>query len=240
MKKFLTLIFLTFVLFTLSATKVVLIIDPPYSDEAIENNFSHYIMNKIMEKLELNAEYEYATHANAMQMIDDNIDAVFFPYKKPRQMSNRILLSDTLYTASHTVFYDSRVLDNLEVNSFTDLKEYVVGSHGYYSREIDLRRAGLTVHYSNNNTESMQKMLAGDLAVVTEDRIQGLMIIKDLDDENKSFIKYLDIQLFPEPLFVIAPVNNEDAAAVIYRINELIQEEEFIKAVTDEFYLMGG
>ena len=236
MKRMYIFVLLSIALLFLEATKVVLIIDPPYSEVANEKNISHYIMSKIMDKLEINAEYEYTTHSRAMQMIDEGIDAVFFPYKKPRLISNRILLSDTLYIASHTVFYDSRVLGGFEVNSLNDLKEYVVGSHGSYSREIDLRRAGLTVHYSNNNSESMEKMLNGDLSVVTEDKIKGLMIIIELDSENKQYIKYLDTQLFPEPLFAIAPVNNEAAADIIYRINELIQEEDFLKEIINEFY----
>jgi len=192
-------------------------------------------MKNIMESLDINFEYEYNTLKNAMQMIDDNIEAIFFPYKKPRLMSNRILLSDTLYVASHSIFYDSRVIEPFDVNSFRDLSNYIVGSHGKYSQEINLRRAGLTVHYSKDNKESFEKLLNGDLSIVPEEKIQGLILKNQLVNDDKSYINFIDARLFPEYFFCISSSSNVKSSDIITKINELIKEDNYIYNIVTEF-----
>ena len=235
MKRKLFFLILIFTALNLIATKVVLITDPPFSSENIDGDIANYLMSNIINNLNLEYKFEYVSHKNAMQMIDDNIDAVFFPYKKNRLISNRILVSDTLYVSTHSVFYDSRVIDLLKVESFRDLKDFVIGSYGNYSHEIDLRRAGLTVHYSHDNIESMEKLINGNFQIVTEEKIQGLLIIKDLKNQNKKFISYKDTKLFPEPFFVIAPANNELASALLQDINDLIRDKTFLDNLISDF-----
>ena len=221
------LILTTIILITItfiSATKVLFIKHETFATPEDNNNLSYNLMKNIMEKLNIDFQYEYVEHLEAMQAIDDQENVVIFPYFRPRNMSVRILLSDTLYVSTQKIFYNSRLYGHVEVNALQDLRSYIVGSYPRHPNEIDFRRAGLTVHYSPNNQESMQKLTNQNLAFVIEEPILGNRYLQNTEGMHKDYIKIHDIDLFPIPIFAIAPVANKDAAEVIERINNLIKQ----------------
>jgi|GEM_PF-3348310 len=235
-KRFMIIFCLFFCMSFLSATKVKLIPYEPFSTPEDNNNLSFYLMDSIMKKLNIDFVYEYITLADAMQLIDEEADVLIFPYIRPRNMSNRILISDTLYTATHKVFYDKRLHDYLEIHSLSDLRTYIIGSHAQYPYEIELRRAGLTIHYSNDNFESFQKLLDQSVAFVLEERIAAMNILKNLDDVNKQFIDFYEVDLFPQPFYVATSIFNESTKLVILSINELLQDKEFVDNLIKGFF----
>ncbi|MCL2064539.1 MAG: hypothetical protein FWG98_09230 [Candidatus Cloacimonetes bacterium] len=228
--------FMLFCLPFLFATKVLFIPNEPFAIEGDNDTISFHLMKNIMERLGIVFEYEYVARLDAMQRIDDEENIIIFPYIRPRNMSNRILLSDTLYVSTHKVFYNTRIYDYLEIGSLGDLRTYIIGSHAGYPFEPDMRRAGLTVFYSHNNLESMQRLINQDVGFVIEEKIKGLKYLSDIEVEGRTNIGFYDLDLFPIPLFIAAPIRNEEAALVISQINHLIEEREFIDQLIKEFF----
>ena len=220
----------------LCASKVLFIPNDHLDTIEDKDHIAFHLMKNIMEILNVDFEYEYVTHLEAMQRIDDEENIIIFPYMRPRNMSNRILLSDTLYVATHKVFYNTRIYDYLEINELTDLKTYVVGSYPRYPFETNLRRAGLTVFYSNNNQESMQRLVNQEVVFVIEERKKGLDYLVETEGSHKMNISYYDIDLFPIPFFVAAPIRNHEAALMIDQINLLIQDRKIINDLIEEFF----
>jgi len=236
MKKIIAFVICLFSLSIVTATRVVFIENYPYSTRADNNNISFFLMENIFKRLGLNFEYEYVSHSRAMQMIDEERDVVIFPFIRPRNMSIRILLSDTLYVRTHKVFYDSRIYSHLEINRLEDLRTYITGSHPQYPHETALRIAGLTVHYSHDNAESMQKLVDQQISFVIEERIRGLRYLEQTTGANKRFIRFYDADFFPVPFFAVAAVANETASGVIERINEVIADREFMAGLIGSFF----
>ena len=226
----------------LFSTRVVFIENPPYAMQDDNDSISFFLMEKIFQELGLDFEYEYVTRMEAMEMIDAEEDVIIFPYIRrinmlgePMILSNRILLSDTLLVITHRVFYDAELNDDMVLNDLSDLRGHVVGSYSAYRFEIPLRRAGLTVRYSQSNFESMQRLVDGEVAFVVEERIRGLRYLSDTTGENKVNIRYKELSLFPVPFYALAPVRNEVASDVLVRINELISDREFVDKLVERF-----
>ena len=228
-------------------TKVILIEHPIYSTPNEPNNISHFLMKKIFEELNLDFVYEYATRLEALQKIDDEENAIMFPFVPPRNfrdeivLSNRILLSEPILYLYHHVFYDKRidysdVITDETIVNVGDLKPFIVGSHARYKHETNLRRFGLTIHYSKNNLESFRKLINGQVNFVIEEKIVALRYLNQIDDENISNISHFLTGFFPEEFFAIAPIINDTASNVLLRINELLNQHNFITKVLDEFY----
>jgi ABC-type amino acid transport substrate-binding protein len=171
-----------------------------------------------------------------MQMIDDELDVVIFPYTRPKMMSNRILLSDTLYTMHHHIFFDQRKDVANHISQLTDLRAYKVGSYPRHRGEPSLRLAGLTIHYSSGFDASFEKLLSGDIDFIVDEKIKVLHYISTLLDEDVSYIDFLPFQLFPDYFYAIAPVKNEAASAVISKLNDLIADEPFYKEMIDLYF----
>jgi len=248
------IILTTIILFLsiLHSTRVVFIENPPYTMSDDNNSIGFFLMESIFNRLELDFEYEYTTRLEALAMIDAEEDVIIFPFIRPINMlgdfmplSNRILLSDTLIVITHTVFYNTKTYPDIEFNTLPDIRGHVVGSHFGYQFETSLRRAGLTIRYTHNNLESMQLLIDEEVVFVVEERIRGLLYLSQISGENKlslrgtkqttDFIQYKDINLFPTTFFAIAPVLNENASNVLRKINELINEEEYIDNLKRSF-----
>ena len=230
------LISLLFITAYLSATKVLLITHPPYSDRTDTDNISYFLMHYVLEKLEMDFEYDYVTRNEAMVEIDNATDAIMFPFVRPHLLSYRIVLSEPFFRSVHKIFYDSRKFDYLEVNDLSYLRPHVVGSHARYRHETELRRAGLTVHYSRDNLASFEKLLSGDVSFVVENKLRAFKYINMLENEDKSYIKSFDIDLFPEHFHVIAPFYNENALKVLDKINDIINERDFLNGLIHKYY----
>jgi hypothetical protein len=242
MRKIALLVFSLLLTSFLFSTRVVFIENPFYATQSDNDNICFFLMENIYQRLGLEFSYEYVTRMEAMEMIDAEADVVIFPYIRRINMlgelmplSNRILLSDTLLVINQKVFYDTNVHSDFEVNELSDLQGHLVGSHSDYRFEIALRRAGLTVRYSYDNMESMQRLVDQNVAFVVEEKIRGLTYLKNTIGENKANIRYKDIDLFPIPFFALAPVKNEIASGVLERINELIGEEGFVDELVERF-----
>jgi len=234
MKKYL-LFFLFFISVVVSCTEVVLIIDVPISDPANKNNISLYLMRNIFQELGIDFTCQYATRHDAMQMIDDQKDVVIFPYSIPYYKSNRILVSDTLFTTTHKIFFDNRIYNDLNVNELSDLKTYIIGSHANYKYEPMLRSANLTVHYSTDNLTSFKKLIDSQVSFVIEEKIQAYAFLNELN-ANKNFIKFYDKDFFPEHYHVVSAVKNNSASKVIYLINDLISNKNYINRLLENYF----
>jgi len=242
MRKIALLVFGLLLTSFLFSTRVVFIENPFYATQSDNDNISFFLMENIFQRLELEFSYEYVTRMGAMEMIDAEEDVIIFPYVRRINMlgeliplSNRISLSDTLLVINQKVFYDTNVHSDFEVNELSDLQGYLVGSNSAYRFETALRRAGLTVRYSRDNMESMQRLVDQNVAFVVEEKIRGLTYLSKTTGENKANIRYKDIDLFPIPFFALAPVRNEVASGVLVRINELIGEERFVYDLVERF-----
>jgi len=220
-----TILFIALLLFFtyLHCTKVLFIENETLAPRDDENSISFVLMKSIMEQLGLEFEYAFVEHLEAMQSIDDAENVIIFPYIIPRNMSNRILVSDTLHVINHKVFYNERLYGHVEVNNLRDLQTYIIGSYALYPYEVEFRRAGLTVLYSNNNQESMQRLVNQEVGFVIEELNTGIGYLENTEGAQKINIKIHDIDLFPLPLFVVAAHANQDAANVISQINDLIR-----------------
>jgi len=271
------LIILLLALTTLHATSVVFITTPNLATPEDDENISQYIFERIYKILKIDFQYQYTTHLEAMQMIDDEADVVIFPYVKPKRMSNRILLSDTLYVNTHRVFFDTEKFPPLDealywaevdpesgfdedyqyfdFKDLSDLRPYVVGSSGTYKYEPRLRSYGLTILYSKDNLESMKKLIEGEVDFVVESYLMGekyLISLKkkevvesrvnsrgiieiNIPDKSADNIRDFHVDVFSEPYFAIAPVKNEQASAVLNRINLLVRDG-VVKQIVEDYF----
>ena len=236
MKKILFIIIFVVVLVKLNSLKVILIENPPYSGAAVDNNISYFLMQKIVTDLGLDFNFEYKSHLDAMKMIDNEEDVLIFPFIRPKILSNRILISDTVFVNSHKIFYNSLIYSELQPKSLNDLRTYVIGSNAFYPYETNLRKSGLTVHYSRDNIESMQKLVDQEVSFVIEERLKGLNYLKQIEAKNKINISYFDVDLFPEPFFICAPVKNSNAVEKIELINKKINDKNYINSLLDEYF----
>jgi hypothetical protein len=216
--------------------QVFLITHRPYSERADTYNISYFMMHYILERIDVEFEYDYLTRPQAMVKIDAVVDAIIFPFVPPPLIAYVILLSDPFFTSYHKIFYDSRYFQYLVVYELRDLRPHVVGSHARYRHETDLRGAGLTVHYSSNNFESFKRLLEGRVSFVVENKIRGLKYINALESEDRHFIRYLDLNLFPEHFHVVTSIYAETAPTVIEKINEIIAEETFLNELVERFF----
>jgi hypothetical protein len=242
MKRIVVLVFILLLTSFLFCTRVAFIENPPYAMSDDNDNISFFLMENIFQELGLDFEYEYVTRMEAMEMIDAEDDVIIFPYIRrinmlgePMVLSNRILLSDTLLVITHRVFYDAGLNADLVLNDLSDLRGHVVGSHSAYRFEIPLRRAGLSVRYSRDNFESMQRLVDREIAFVVEERIRGLRYLSKTTGENRENIRYKELSMFPVPFYALAPVRNEVASDVLVRINELISDRGFVEKLVEKY-----
>jgi len=218
-------VYLLFLLFSmglaLHSTQIVFINNIPYADSTDANDFAKHLFTQLNTILEEDFTYQYTTFAQAATMLDEGLDVLVFPYAKPRHMSNRIMLSDTLFVAQHMVFYNSAKMPNIALKNIADIREYLVGSAVGYKYEQSLRRLGLTILYSSSNVESLQRLIAGEVDLVVEDRLQGMKYLQGV--HGGSVVKYSDVVAFSDVYFAIVPVKNANAVALLNRINDLIR-----------------
>ena len=236
MKQFILLTICYCIISTLFSTKVLFIINEHYSNPDDNNNISYFLMKNIIEYLEIDFNYEYVTHLTAMHAIENEEDVLVFPFIRPRNMPNRIMVSDTLYTVTHKVFYNTWIFDFLEVNELSDLRTYTIGSHPRYPFEPAMRRAGFIIHYSRNNQESMEKLASQRVAFVIEEKFLGLNYLLNAEHPDKNRIGMKDIDLFPTSFLVAAPTHNPISKVLIQKINDLIEEKEFLEQIINDFY----
>lgn len=223
-------LFIFYLLFTVSAfaNTVAIIHNPPYTSIDQQPGIIRYLIEEIYKELDLKVTFVEVDHNEAMQMIDDNEFFIAAPYYRPVRMSNRILLSKPLYTLETRIFYNKRLYRDLEVNQLADLQTYIVGSNAFYEYEAELRKAGLTVHYSKDNIESMQKLTDQQVAFVVEEKIKGLNYLRQSSGSQKENIDFYDISLFEKPVYICAPANNPNAVELIEKINKLLENHEFV------------
>ncbi|MCK9328291.1 MAG: transporter substrate-binding domain-containing protein [Candidatus Cloacimonetes bacterium] len=227
-KKIIIFIIFVLIFFSLSAANILLIHNPPYSHKENENNIVKYFIEEIFTELQIETHYEYVSLEDAMKRIDNNDFFIATPYFKPRNMSNKILLSDTLCTLKHVAFYNENIYNKIKINELNDLQTYIVGSNAYYKYEPMLRKAGLTVHYSNNNIESQQKLTDQQIDFVIEEEIKGLIYLNQTTGKYKNNIKYQYLNSLNENIFLCAAKDNEKSVNLINQINSLLNNKDFI------------
>jgi len=220
MRVFLLLMLLS-VCLALHSTQIVFINNIPYADSTDTNDFAMHLFTQTSTILEEDFTYQYTTFAEAAAMLDEGLDVVVFPYSMPRRPSNRLAFSDTLFVAQHKVFYNSTKSPDVALESITDISTFITGSSIKYKNEPRLRLLGFIINYSTSNLESMQKLVAGEVDFVVEDRLQGLKFLQGIT--GGSQVKYADIEAFTDVYYAIVPVKNENAVDVLNRINELIR-----------------
>ena len=235
--KLLLSIVFSLIVIQLVGTSIVFINDPPYSTISQTDTYCYFLMYKVFEELELPFIYEYADYLEAMYMVENNLDVIFIPFHKPNLPSTQFFISDPVSILTDKVFYDQNKTHNFLIEKLTDLTPYIVGSTLQYKNELFLRRAKLTVHYSQDNQQSMQKLVEGKVNVVLEEKIKGLVYLKNCEGENKNNIKYLDTNFFPEPFYILAPMQNDGACSLVLLINRMLQESTFFNTIINEFFL---
>jgi len=205
----------------LHSTQVVFINNIPYADSASVNDFSMHLFTQLSTILEEDFTYQYTTWEQAATMLDEGQDVVVFPYAKPRFLSNRILLSDTLFVAKHKIFYNSVRHPDLTLKDINDIVGYTIGSAVSYKHETRLRRFGFNITYSLSNLENLQRLVDGVVDFVVEDRLQGIRYSQDV--EGGGAIVYADADIFFDVYYAIVPVRNAEAVGVLNKINELVR-----------------
>ncbi len=233
-KNILFLLFLS-ILVNLVGTKVLLIEDSPYCNQDNPDNFIKFYITEIFKKLDITPDFEYVSHDEVMNRIDKNDFFITTPFYIPKRLSNRILVSEKLYTFKNHVFYNELIYNHLDINSLTDLKTYIIGSNAFYKHEQALRKAGLTIHYSRNNIESIQKLTEQKVSFVIEEKIKGLMYLNQSTGKFKENIKFYDISFFHEDIFIGAAINNNESVRLMEKINTVLLDSALMNQIEENF-----
>jgi hypothetical protein len=231
--KFFFIIILFFIFIHYSATNLVFIEYYPFSTETNENNLAFFLIKNFFEELNIELIYTYCSLKDALIQVDNAEDVIVFPYVKPKVLSIYTFASEPIYVNSDKIFYNRQDFFIIDFHSLHDLKKYVFGSSEKYKNERLLRIEGLTVHYSENNETSFDKLINHEIDFVFENQIIGLTYLKRINDSN---VKYFDESFFIEDFIAITSVKNENATNIILKINELVNDKNYYNNLLKIFF----
>lgn len=154
----------------------------PYSGKNMEGKgFVAEIVTAAFNEMGIEAQITFLPWKRCEYMLKKGTAFAAFPYLKTAEREKTFDFSDEVGNSNMRLFYlKTNIKQEVDWNTFADLKKYRIGGTLGYWYEKDFREAGLNVDYAATDEVSLKKLYEGRMDILAMDELLGWHYIKKL------------------------------------------------------------
>jgi len=177
---------LIFTRFTFAWEIVVMTGDwkPFVSSELAEYGFLTVVVSKAFQAVGVKTDIQFAPWTRCEAAIKHGKSLVTFPYSITEERSEFAYFSDSIAKSRTVFFYNRQKRKTFEYTGLDNLGSLLVGGIRGYFYIPQLKKAGLSIDYSENENDAFKKLLYGRVDLVLLNELVGWKIINTFDSDQ--------------------------------------------------------
>lgn len=159
---------------------------PYVSRDLEENGFLSVVVSEAFTAAGMTPEIHFAPWPRCEAAIEYGKYPVAFPYSSNEERATFAYFSDSLAKSRSVLFYNPRKQQNFDFTGLENLKPFLIGGIRGYFYIPRLKKAGLSIDFSENEIDAMKKLLYGRVDLVALNELVGWKIIDSLYPDEKD------------------------------------------------------